>query len=82
MGAHFITKSLLTRENLSNIADIKADTLFHSAKTVEVNCKKALVICVAKDSPYRIFDGIFQVEQIGRIIFYGFGRRLIYWEKR
>ena len=58
VGRGCITKSLITRKNLSNMVDIKADTLFRSAKVVEANCKKALAICVAKDSPYRDFDGI------------------------
>ena len=59
VGRGCITKSLLTRKNLSNMADIKADTLFRNAKGVEANCKKALAICVSKDSPYRGFDGTF-----------------------
>ena len=53
-----ITKSLLTRKILSDMADTKAETLFRSAKVVEANYKKVLAICVAKDSPCRDFDGI------------------------
>ena len=59
VAPHCITKSLLTRKNLTNLADIKANTLFRNAKAVEANCKKALAICVGKDSPYRDFDGTF-----------------------
>ena len=54
-----IDKTLLTRRNLSNFVDIQPSTLFRHAKEVEANCKKALAICLAEDSPYRSYDGIF-----------------------
>ena len=54
-----IDKTLLTRRNLTNFVDIQPSTLFRHAKEVEANCKKALAICLAEDSPYRSYDGIF-----------------------
>ena len=59
LSAGGIDKSLLTRKNLSNYVDISADSLYRHAKDVEANCKKALAICTASDSPYRIFNGDF-----------------------
>ena len=41
-----INKSLLTRKNSSNLADIKPDNLFRKTKVVETNCKKALAFCL------------------------------------
>ena len=54
-----VDKSLLTRKNLSNFIDISANTLYRHAKEVEANCKKALALCTAADSPYRNYDGHF-----------------------
>ena len=54
-----VDKALLTRRNLSNPVDIQASTLFRHAKEVEANCKKALAICLAEDSPYCNYNGIF-----------------------
>ena len=58
VGNDGITKSIITRRNLSNMIDIKCDTLYRHAKEVEANCKKALSICLSEDSPYRAYDGI------------------------
>ena len=54
-----VDKALLTRRNLTNPVGIQASTLFRHAKEVEANCKKALAICLAEDSPYRNYNGIF-----------------------
>ena len=54
-----ISKSLLTRKNLTNIVDIRGDTLYRAAKEVEANCRKALSLCLAENSPYRTFNGTF-----------------------
>ena len=54
-----IDKSLLTRKNLSNPVDIQPMTLYRHAKEVEMNCKKALAICVGEDSSYLNLNGTF-----------------------
>ena len=59
VGKGCIDRSLLTRKNLSNFADVSEKTLFRHAKEVEANCKKALACCLAEGSPYRNFKGSF-----------------------
>mmetsp|Transcript_23246 Transcript_23246/g.53113 ORF Transcript_23246/g.53113 Transcript_23246/m.53113 type:complete len:175 (-) Transcript_23246:21-545(-) len=52
IGKTSINMSVLTRKNKSNPQDISAKTLYNHAKDVERNCKKALAICLAPNSPY------------------------------
>ena len=59
VGDQYIDKSLLTRKNMTNTIDISGLTVFRHAKEVEKNSKKALSFCLAEDSPYKNFDGIF-----------------------
>ena len=59
VGNDCISMSLLCRKNLKNLCDVSEDTLFRHVKEVEANCKKALALCTAEDSPYKIFDGNF-----------------------
>ena len=54
-----VDKSLLTRKNLGNLADIKALTSCRHAKDVEANCKKSLSFCLQPDSPCYNFNGTF-----------------------
>ena len=46
-----INRSLLMRKNVSNKMDILGNSFFHHAKGVEANCKKALSLCLSKNSP-------------------------------
>ena len=52
-----ITRALLTAKNLTNPQDISSETLYRHAKEVEANCKKALALCLNKDSPWKDWDG-------------------------
>ena len=54
-----INRSLLTSRTLTQIRDIEGARLWRHAKTVEANCKKALSLCTASDSPYKNFNGTF-----------------------
>ena len=55
VGQDCISRSFLTRKNLTNNADIKKERLFIHAKDVEANCTKALRLCLSSDSPYKSF---------------------------
>ena len=55
VGPDCICRSLLTRKNLTNKADIKKERLYFHAKDVETNCTKALRLCLSSDSPYKSF---------------------------
>ena len=59
VGKGCIDLSMLTRKNLTNMADISVETLWRHAKEVEKNAKKALSLCVSEDSPYRDYNGTF-----------------------
>ena len=54
-----IDVALLTRKNLTNFVDISSKSLFRHAKDVEANFKKAYAICIAADSPYKDFKGVY-----------------------
>ena len=54
-----INRSLLTSRTLTQIRDIEGARLWRHAKAVEANCKKALSLCTASDSPYRNYKGTF-----------------------
>ena len=58
-GPKCINLSFLTQKNKSNVQDISVKTLWNHAKDVETNCKKALALCLASNSPYKNFDGTF-----------------------
>ena len=55
VGPDCISRSLLTRKNLTNNADIKKERLYFHAKDVETNCTKALRLCLSSGSPYKSF---------------------------
>ena len=59
VGNDCISMSLLSRKNLKNLCDVSEHTLIRHVKEVEANCKKALALCTADDSPYKNFDGKF-----------------------
>ena len=53
VGQGCITRSVMTRKNLTNNLDISGRTLYSHAKEVEKNMKKALAICKHPNSPYK-----------------------------
>ena len=57
VGKGSITRSLLTRRNKKNPADITTNTLLKHATEVGKNCKKAMALCKSSHSPYKNYDG-------------------------
>ena len=64
----YISAALLTSRALNSNVDVTAKCSYRNLKEVEKNCKKALALCLASDSPYRNFLPLdFQAVRIGQI---------------
>ena len=50
-----ISQTLLTSRALNSNIDVTAKCLYRHLKEAEKNCKKALALCLASNSPYRNF---------------------------